>query len=242
MSKLVLFYYLFVMYSYAIAQEHATVQDLIAQKEERIKIARQAIQDLKNGVLLVRLDFDRKEQEYYNKFDNTDAAEKVRRKAQQKNIEIIDAFKTYYKFSPVYYFDISDSRNLLEGNLDKVTFYNDSAQADEGITLSGANYFIAEFGYVEPDTISYYSGSTPTPDDEENPEGKKYYSSGKTSKPALVIRDKSFNQLREPFPYYVGYAYHGSTKKRYRLPVKKLEEKLNLYYQKNSTNLPDEGQ
>lgn len=216
------------------SQEPATVKKLNDRKKDRQEAAKENILALKSGVLLVRLDFDKNEVKYYEKYQNLKAANKLKKKALERNLQIIDAFKTYYNFSPFYFFDISDSRSLLDDGPSAITFYNDQGEEDKSIKVDASKYFIAEFGYIEPDTISYYSGSTPSTNSERDPQGKSYYGDGKTSKPALVIRDPRLVQLREPFPYFRGYAQHGGVTKRYRVPVKLWTEKLNEFYGKHS--------
>ena len=214
------------------SQERATVEKLMDREEQRQEAAARYINQLKSGALLVRLDFDRNEIEYYEKYKNYSAAEKVREKALKRNLNIIDAFITHYNFSSLYFFDIDDSRKLLNGDVNGIDFYNQNGIIDTNIHVEESYVFVAEFGYIEPDTISYYSGSTPSTNSDRDPEGKTYYGGGKTSKPALVIRDSSFTQLREPFPYFRSYAEHGFVNKRYRDPVMRWNEKLHLFYER----------
>jgi hypothetical protein len=195
------------------SQEDITVSELKEKRKQRKETAIKQITELKDATLFVRLDFDQKQVDYYTKYENFEEAEKVKVKAQERNTNIVDAFKTHYDFCPVVYFRSEDSRHLLKGEMDSVAFYNVDGEIDVNIQIDGM-YFIAEFGNVEPDELNS-SGDT------------------KTSKPALVIRDQQFNQLRDPFPYFHGYLPQGSVKKRYRTPVKKWTEKLHAFYKKH---------
>lgn len=220
--------------AFAYGQEPATLETLKGQRIDRKEAARQNIYLLREGSLLVRLDVQQPKIDYFTRYNNIEEVERIREEVRAEGLAIMDAFRTYYFFCKVYFFSSEDSRNLLQEGPDAVTFFNDSLKPDPNIRPATEAYFVAEFSFVEQDTTSYYSGSTPTPNDENNPEGKTYYGGSKTSKPALVIRDKEFLQLRDPFPFYVGYSYFGRVKKRYRLPVKKLQEQLEAYYNKVS--------
>ncbi len=214
-------------------QEPATIENLKKQKEARQEVAQRSIMELKKGVLLVRIDMQRRKVDYYLENGNTREAEKIRKKTQAEGMAIIDAFRTYYTFGTVYFFEMEDSRKLLEGRMNEIIFYNDSAQPDPSIHPDpDLPKFVAEFGFVEQDTTMYLSSSTPDTGDPENPEGKTYYGGSKNNKPALVIRDAQFQQLRDPFPFYVGYSYFGSINKRYRLPVMRWQDDLDRYYEK----------
>ena len=227
-------YFIFIfLFSYAmpvIGQERAKIATLKKAKEDRKSAAQENISKLKDGTLLVRLDFDKQKVNYFEKYKNFKEAEKVRAKAYKVNIEIIEAFRTNYKFSKVYYFAMDDSRKILEGKLDEVVFYDTMGVEDLSIRVENTDYFIAEFTYIEQDTSQYYSGSTPSTNNTNNPDGVAYYGGSKNNRSALVIRDKHFVQLREPFPYFAAYRHFGMVSKRYREPVRRLEEKLVKYF------------
>lgn len=214
------------------AQEMATLSRLKNDRKNRKLSASENIFLLQNGVLFVRLDRQERRIDYFTKYNNLKEAEKVREKMIGENRAIIDAFRTYYKFSPVFFFAMEDTRILLEKGPEGLTFYNDSAQADPSIRPPDLEYFIAEFGYVEQDTTEYLSGTTPSTNNPNDPYGKSYYGGSKNSKPALVIRDHQMDQLRDPFPFYFGYSYHGRVQKRYRNPVLRWQENLDKYLKK----------
>jgi len=218
--------------SLTFAQERATVPGLIDHRKQRQAAAEKNIIALKEGVLLVRLNFQKQKIAYFEKYNNTKEVAKIKEKALKVNTEIIDAFNTYFKFCKVYFFAMDDSRKVLDGKLDEVSFYNKDGVEDPSIKYTGDNFFVGEFGYIEQDTTSYYKGSTPSTNNDKDPEGKTYYGGSKNNKSAFVIRDRNFIQLRDPFPYYVGYKYFGTLKSRYRSPIRKLNEKLVSYLSK----------
>ncbi|MCH2229723.1 MAG: hypothetical protein MK105_05205 [Crocinitomicaceae bacterium] len=215
------------------AQERAKLIEDRQAKAKRIELAEKQIVQLKNGVLLVRLNFREKEIAYYEGYGNTKGAEKTRKKQLKRNLKIAEGFKETFKFCPVYFFSMADSRKLIDGKLDSVTFYGYNLKPNDSITLSHTDYFIGEFGQTEQqDTTAYYKGSTPNTGSESNPEGKTYYGGDKFILSALVLRDKNFNQLRDPFPYFGRYNPAGSINKRYIDAMKKLEASLNKFYSK----------
>lgn len=222
----------FILTSTVFAQERATISKNKEDRDTRKEVSQRSIQELKEGVLLVRLDFQQRRIDYFEKYNNHKEVERVKAKQKKVNDEIRDAFNTYYTFSEVYYFAMSDSRKLLDGKLDSVTFYNGEGNVDSSLDLEEKDYYIAEFAFVEQDTATYYSGSAPTPNNPDNPEGKTYYGGSKNGRSALVIRNAKFQQLRHPFPYYAAYSYFGLVKKRYRLPVRKINSQLNNYLAK----------
>ncbi|OFZ11193.1 MAG: hypothetical protein A3D92_12285 [Bacteroidetes bacterium RIFCSPHIGHO2_02_FULL_44_7] len=240
MKALLPFLFFFLTFS-SFAQDPATLAQLKKDRQQRKLSAKENIILLKNGALLVRLDQQKRRIDYYAKYNNMKEAEKVKVKMLEENRAIIDAFRTYYKFTPVYFFALEDSESWLERGTEGLVFYNDNAEADPSIHPSEEVFFVADFSFIEQDTTSYLSGKTPTPNQENNPEGRAYYGGSKTSKPALVVRDDRLNQLRDPFPFYRGYSYFGRAKKRYRVPLMRFQEQLEDYYQKvrASTTTPE---
>src|SRR5690606_16723801 len=108
-----------------------------------------------------------------------------------------------FDFAPVYFFYSDQSRPIRKGQMDSVTFLNDSLEPDNAIRFKGAGFLIAEFGRVSQDTaraVDQYSVRS-TPEGTELREN--YYGGANLGFTALVIRSEDFVQLRKPFPYYV---------------------------------------
>ncbi|MCO4814196.1 MAG: hypothetical protein KC454_05750 [Flavobacteriales bacterium] len=191
-------------------QPGLTMSEMKDIKLAERKAAKEAIYTLSEGVLLVRLNFKNKEINYYEKHENTKAAERLKKEQAKHNVQIIKAFRDLYTFSPVYFFGMNDSESVLTGKFNDVTFYDDKALPSESIKLNSKDFLIAEFGMVERDT--------------SNSEGAT------TSLSALVVRSNDFVQLRDPFPFYSAYTPFGKVKKRYRMPVLRLQRRLTDYY------------
>ena len=172
-------------------------------------VAQENIKKMKNGVLLVRLDFKLDKIDYYNKFGNNKAALKLQKKQLKENKHIVLAFRELFKYCPVFFYAVQDSRLMFDNKMNEIVFYNDECIPDTSIKVLTDDYFLGEFGQVTDDT-TYTDGSN-------------------TAISAFVIQDKKFNQLKEPFPYYVWYNPFGKMKKRYRLPLIKMNRKLEDY-------------
>lgn len=234
------FFLFFLLISFSLfSQERARMKDNIEIRKSQKKDSEKNILKFKDAILLVRINLREKEITYYESFDNNKGADRVKKRQEKKNTQILKAFQENFNFCKAYFFSMADSRKLFEGKIDSVKFYNFDMNIVPPDSLISNNYFIAEFGSVESDTTFYYKGQIPSPQNQENPEGYSYYGDEKFSLPALVIRDKDFVQLRGPFPYYVAYNPGGNINKRYSNSVSKLDLRLKKYYAKVRINLEE---
>jgi len=194
------------------SQTNPTIKDHKKDRAQETKVAHENILLMKEGVLLVRLNFKTKEVTYFEKYNNTKEAIKIKNTQQLLNQYIIDAFDSLFVFCPVYFFGEKNSRNVLEGKMDSVVFYNLECLPDSTIKWKGESFFIAEFGRIEG--------------------GESLDERSKFSAAALVIRDAKFQQLRGPFPYYSIYHEWGVKKKKFRMPTRRMTESLEAYYKR----------
>jgi len=190
-----------------------TVSEIREIKLAEKEAAKKAITVLSNGALLVRLNFKQKAIRHYEKFGNVKEAVRLRNKQIKINRNIIKAFNDLYSFSPIYFFAMEDSRMIVDGKHNELTFYDNNATADESIVLQSEDFLIAEFGMIEVD--------------QSNNEGAT------TSMSALIVRSNDFVQLRDPFPFYSSYPGLGRVKKRYRMPVLRLQQRLEVFNNKS---------
>jgi len=207
--KLLLTLILFIAFSV-----HAQNEEKVEAQQKALETAKQHINDLKNGLLLVRLDYKTKEITYYEEHGNSKEATNIREKQATVNKEIMNAFQKYYSFSPVYYFSIDDSRKLLDERYDEIQLLDQFGIRDTTINLRDHTFFVAEFGVANQEHLT-------AEDDSEF--------ATKMSINALVIRDKNLVELRDPFPYHVKYSLTSTPKKRYWNPVKKWQVKLDAF-------------
>lgn len=189
----------------------------LEQKQKSLEIAKSQLQALKNGFLLVRLDDKKTEIDYYLKHNNIDEANKIQAQQDKIDEQIRLAFEKYFTMCPVYYFKMSDTRNLLEEKYDAVQVYDAQGQLTTNVDLTSGNFFIAEFGVANQDEVT---------NDEAVNDGE-YMERMAVS--ALVIRQNNMLELRDPFPYFVKYNTMGGIKSRYLGPVRRWQEKLTAF-------------
>jgi hypothetical protein len=189
----------------------------IEEKKKATEDAQEHIREFKSGFLLVRLDDKKKEIEYYNKYENFDEAKRIQEKQGKINDQILLAFKKYFTMCPVYYFNMSDTRNLLDEKYAAIKVYDAFGVEVPNVDLSTGKFYIAEFGIANQDEVT----------NDENVNDGEYNERMAVS--ALVIRTNTLLELRDPFPYFVRYNIMGGLKSRYLGPVKKMQEKLSAF-------------
>jgi hypothetical protein len=206
--KTTLIFLLFVVF--ANAQETTRLE----QKQKALEIAKTHLQELRSGFLLVRLDDKKTEIDYYRKFQNFDEAKRIEEKQEKINEQIRLAFTKYFTTCPVYYFNMSDTRNLLDEKYTEISIFDGLGVKTQNVDLSTGKFYIAEFGMANQDEVT---------NDENVNEGEF---TERMAISALVIRTSTMLELRDPFPYFVKYNVMGGLKSRYLSPVKRLQEKL----------------
>lgn len=137
--------------------------------------SRQAIVDLKKGILLVKLYTDSAKIQALHKHYNKKKADAYKAELALKNTDIIKAFESNYTFSRVAYFYSEDQDLIKLGDLKNV---KDAAGKSFDIKSSDSNYFILDSRNVYLESMSV---------------DQKGYS----------ILKKDFTALERPFPYYV---------------------------------------
>lgn len=172
----------------------------LQKKQERTEISKNQIENLKEGLLLVRL---------YNKKNVITALENkgmerrakaVNEKQKIVNQEIIASFKNF-TFCKVYFFFSDNSSYLLTKDYSKVELFTDSGTSKEK-TLMESKFFVADFGFLKNEN------STSSDNDGSNKSGRtkvKTYKGGasSTNKRCMFLRNSNLNQLKRPFPYTV---------------------------------------
>ena len=201
-------------------KKNQTIENQQLQKDADWKDAIEKIEQLKNGALLVALDYQQKKIAYYEKFNNNKAAEKLRVKQQQINAYIIHAIDSLYSFSKVYYVDFESLTKIQDNNFDEVVFYNSEGKQDASIKFNGGFFLVGFFGHVEEPKDALL-------------EGEVQYGT-KNSMSAFVLHDATLKQLKRPFPYYSKYFEKGNVKKRYNLPIRHLQEYLEDFASKGN--------
>ncbi|MCT4580567.1 MAG: hypothetical protein N4A35_04045 [Flavobacteriales bacterium] len=191
----------------------------------RAEMAKEQIKELKNGVLLVQLKTRQKTIDAYLKKGLEKKANKVQELQQQDNLNIIKGFHHYFNFCPVYFYTSKDYKNVKAQNFSAVTFY-DSLMNPQKIAhdLNNTNYYICEI------SKNNYSNSTLN----NIPNfSSKHDNSIKFD--AFIIKNKDFQQLSSPFPYYAKthVAVKVKDKKRWEA-IRKINYRLHTYYKSDN--------
>lgn len=195
--------------------------------------AEKQIRNLRDGALLFRL---RTRLPLINALlerGRPEQAEMVHQNQLEKNRQIIAAFKAYFDFCPVYFFNSNYSDYIREDKMDSLLFVNDSALVDHTIYFPDANFLIAEIAALSPDTSSYVAG-TYLYRGENGLEQREYREqSGNFGFEALVFKSAAFYQLRRPFPYYSRTLQSLPIFRRsYKRVIQRANEALHYYYNK----------
>jgi hypothetical protein len=181
------------------------------QSKRKDALARQWILDLRNGVLLVRLQSRSNALKTIRERGLEEKAKEIEGELRAENESIRNAFRDHYEFSEVYFFGSDDSGALKERNFDDVSIF-DANSDPVTIDLSTRKFFVAEFGKVRADTADYKS--TPDP-----------------GFGALIIMSDQFIQLDKPFPYYVRtFETLPILKRSHDQVVRKMNQKLFGFY------------
>ena len=188
LTKLILLIFFMPIMGISQGFDSGEIYDTMGNKA-RAEMSKQAIYDLKNGVLVVRLksggnklkalervanspSVSKKDKE---KFDEKIAAQK--QDTRKENERLMVALKEKYSFSEVLYFADSAVHLLKEG-VQSGYFLNENFEIDPAISLNGKTYLIAYYGATNSAT--------------------------KMGEEGLVILDSNFKELVAPFPHYTG--------------------------------------
>jgi hypothetical protein len=150
--------------------------------------AKTHIQNLKSGVLLVRLRTSEKAINSLEKAGNEQMAATLKRRQEAENKRLIAAFQQHFKFCPVYFFFSTHSENIKTGNYSG-GFVNENLEPVAEPQITDRNYYVAEITDLEQ--------FRPEPDD------PNASNNAEVSFKALVLRDNDFHQLNKPFPYFI---------------------------------------
>lgn len=177
------------------------------------------VQMLKENVLLVRLKNAENKLRLLKKSGDAEEANKLRKKISDAHQETRDAFSKHFDFCEVYFFNAYDADDLRKKDFEEVQFYNAKMEEVGEEVIEGKDYLIASFSSTYADVISYT---------EKNNE--RHQVAGTNSRPALVVMDKDYIQLKKPFPYKV---INISSKGYKNNSVKVLNENLANFYHRS---------
>ncbi len=174
----------------------------------RQEISWQHIETLINGVLLVRLQTSRNKIEKLKETGQMEKAWDTEKTQKERNLRIAQAFETQFDFCPVYFFYSDDSKKVKKGAFSGVLMDSHFETVEASPQLQPEAWLMAEFGQTQ---VSLSEGGG--------------VSRGSI---ALVLKDRNFNQLQDPFPAYTGWSilnegYENSS-------VEKMNQDLHIFY------------
>lgn len=202
--------------------------DTLTPKQVRAfkdEMAKEQILELKNGVLLVQLKTRQKTIDAYTKKGLDKKAKEIKELQHRDNLNIIKGFNEYFNFCPVYFYTSNDFKKVKAQNFTDVTFYDSLMQPKTiNIDLNSSNYYICEIAK------NNYGNSTL-----KNIPGYKLDYDRSIKFDAFIIKNKEFQQLSSPFPYYAKthVAVKVKDKKRWEA-IRKINYRLHSFYKSNS--------
>lgn len=175
------------------------------------------IQLIKENGLLVRLESAEKKVRYLDKNNNSKGVEAERKKVDKENQKLMKTFKDHFDFCDVFFFHPNDAHELKAGKFNKVKLYTSDAEEIKDNSFLREGYLVSSFGTAHGDQYIYDDGE------------KRVSLGGTGGASALVVMDKDYIQLSNPFPYR---ALLSNGKNKKREAVKMLNQEFKNYYYK----------
>ena len=187
--QLVLFWNSGICQKSADKDDHETVKDDSKYSPGNLDLSRFQINDVKTRGVIVRLKTNKDRIAAYRKVGNTKVADRMEKRAQTLNLNLIYAFITEWTYSPVYFMESQNTSKLLrDDTLIAKTF---DLKRDTAIYMNHDSFYIVDFGEElmqnERDgdhPIKYTNVST------TNPVNGEYW----------VVKDHNQKQLQPPMP------------------------------------------
>ncbi len=140
--------------------------------QSELEEAKTDLQNLKRGMLLVRLQTSENKIKALQNLGRVDEAEEVALAQYQENKESLLAFSQAFTFCPVYFFYAADSEAIMEGNLSGHIFTSDMQPVTDTDSLP-SQFFTGEFSATTNLAIA-----------------------------GFIIMDEDLVPLEAPFPFY----------------------------------------
>ena len=161
--------------------------------------------NLKNGILLVKLNSYQNKINAYLNSGNTEKADYFTKIQNSENKMFVKLFNQFYDFSNVAYFKSEHTDSILQGKYNNVLFGADWKPISV-LTIDDSNkVFIAAFGDIPLDTVIRYSGYEYDFSDDINGKREVFYGGTEINTEALVIYDRKMQAKKKPFPYFSGH-------------------------------------
>lgn len=188
----------------------------------RESVAKAQIISLKNGgALLVRLKTNANSINRLKAAGSMDLATQLERETHLNNKAIIRAYTNEFKFCPVYFFNSDCSDSVKHKSLTGI-FVDSNLVLNPSIKCDASFYLVAEQGNIYDSSLGLVSESQASKVSEKGTPAKEVF---------MVIKNRFFIQLNKPFPYF----QQGYSIKKYAEYVKKMNNSLSDFYNKNKT-------
>ncbi len=202
----------------------------VKEKQNRKAYAHENIQILKKTALLVRLRGYKKQIDAYSNRGDTTMVKLMKKKRDDYNQSIVDAFASNFDFCPVYFFYNYDTKKIKNKDFSNV-FINKNLEIDEGIKFDLDTFLIGELGYATIDTSSVAGHNGVSRDSDDKLTDREVLTkSNDFSNYGLSIKNQDFYVIPKPFPNYIS-GYFTFFKRSNELIVGILNKQLKDYYQ-----------
>ncbi len=207
--------------------------NLKAKKHNRA-VSEQLIQRFKKTALLVSLPSYKYRIEKCLEVGNTKMAQQLREQRDEKNTDLMMAFKTAFDFCPVYFFYNHDTYKVKQRDFEDL-FLNDSLKKDANIKFDEKDFLVGKLGYASLDTSQNVSYTDVYKNGFNMAEGYavSYQSESDFSNYGFIIVNQDFEFLARPFPSHTR-GYFLFVRVSYQNLIEKLNEKLHKFYEKSS--------
>lgn len=233
MKKIKLLQCLLFFSTIVFAQEVDSTKSKISFRKQVNTTAKVQINQLKNGVLLIRLKTKKPSIAALRRLGRDKKAIEMEKEQAQVNANIVAAFKSNFTFCPTYFF-YSDYSNAVKGKeFDKVVFLNDSLKPDSNIKFENKSFFVAEFGMLQQDTARHFSHYSYESDKNFSKKQVSHYNGGPNQGlNGLIISSDQLIQLRHPFPYFKRTMNPMPKNVVIKRAVRKMNKRLHRFYTK----------
>jgi len=171
----------------------------------------QQLNNLKSGVLFVRLPTNEGKIKKLKEIGKADKAKKEAAFSKQFQKAIFMAFEAEYDFSKIYFYYSPASKAIKNGEWEG-NLYDAKENLVSGISFEKENIFYGEFGQVHQEELTVER------------EGKVTKVAGVGGTKAFVIRNENDLQPERPFPYSV--SYDGIFNSNLNLSIRRLNNQL----------------
>ncbi len=201
----------------------------VSEKDNRKVYAQKNIQTLKKTALLVRLRGYKKQIAAYQEKGDTVMVNLMKKKRDEQNQSIVDAFASEFSFCPVYFFYNYDTKKIRNKEYTNV-FVNKDLRIDPAIEFNLDTFLIGELGYTTIDTTSIFGHNGIARDSDNQLTDRAVYSkSNDFSNYGFSIRNQDFYVIPHPFPSFIS-GYFTVIKRSNKSMVSILNERLLDYY------------